>query len=150
MDGDALTAAHRSLPFGSEVRVANLDNGREVVVRINDRGPFSKGRIIDVSRAAAEKLGMIAAGVARVSVNPVRDAVASDGGRRERRSAAALALTAVPATIPATSEVPWIAGSSPLQRRVSSRLAPAMRSSRRPRRRGLQGESIVEEAAELS
>jgi rare lipoprotein A len=47
------------------------------VVRINDRGPFSKGRIIDVSRAAAEKLGMIGTGVARVSVNPVDDAVAS-------------------------------------------------------------------------
>jgi rare lipoprotein A len=78
MNGDALTAAHPSLPFGSKVKVANLDNGREVVVRINDRGPFSKGRIIDVSRAAAEKLGMIAAGVARVSVHPIADAVAND------------------------------------------------------------------------
>jgi rare lipoprotein A len=77
MDGEALTAAHPSLPFGSKVRVANLDNGRSVVVRINDRGPFSKGRIIDVSRAAAKQLGMIGAGVARVSVNPVDDAVAS-------------------------------------------------------------------------
>ena len=78
MDGEALTAAHPSLPFGSKVRVANLDNGRSVVVRINDRGPFSQGRIIDVSRAAAEKLGMLRAGVARVSVNPVDDEVASD------------------------------------------------------------------------
>jgi rare lipoprotein A len=77
MDGEALTAAHPSLPFGSKVTVANLDNGRSVVVRINDRGPFSKGRIIDVSRAAAEQLGMIGTGVARVSVNPVDDAVAS-------------------------------------------------------------------------
>ena len=77
MDGEALTAAHPSLPFGSKVTVANLDNGRSVVVRINDRGPFSKGRIIDVSRAAAKKLGMIGTGVARVSVNPVDDAVAS-------------------------------------------------------------------------
>ena len=78
MDGEALTAAHPSLPFGSKVRVANLDNGRSVVVRINDRGPFSKGRIIDVSRAAAEKLGMLGAGVARVSVNPVDDEIPSD------------------------------------------------------------------------
>jgi rare lipoprotein A len=78
MDGEALTAAHPSLPFGSKVMVANLDNGRSVVVRINDRGPFSKGRIIDVSRAAAEKLGMVGAGVARVSVNPVDAAIASD------------------------------------------------------------------------
>ena len=79
MDGEALTAAHPSLPFGSKVTVANLDNGRSVVVRINDRGPFSKGRIIDVSRAAAEQLGMIGTGVARVSVNPVDDAVARAG-----------------------------------------------------------------------
>jgi rare lipoprotein A len=78
MDGEALTAAHPSLPFGSKVRVANLDNGRSVVVRINDRGPFSQGRIIDVSRAAAAKLGMLGAGVARVSVDPVDDEVASD------------------------------------------------------------------------
>jgi rare lipoprotein A len=77
MDGEALTAAHPSLPFGSKVTVANLDNGRSVVVRINDRGPFSKGRIIDVSRAAAEELGMIGTGTARVSVNPVNDAVIS-------------------------------------------------------------------------
>ena len=77
MDGEALTAAHPSLPFGSRVRVANLDNGRSVVVRINDRGPFGNGRIIDVSRAAAEQLGMIGTGVARVSVNPVDNEVAS-------------------------------------------------------------------------
>ena len=78
MDGDDLTAAHRTLPFGSKVRVANLANGRSVVVRINDRGPFTEGRVIDVSRAAAEKLGMIRSGVARVSVTPVHAAVASD------------------------------------------------------------------------
>src|SRR5262245_14623535 len=77
MDSEALTAAHPSLPFGSKVAIANLDNGRSVVVRINDRGPFSKGRIIDVSRAAAEQLGMIGAGVARVSVSPVDDTLAS-------------------------------------------------------------------------
>jgi rare lipoprotein A len=75
MDGDALTAAHPTLPFGSKVRVANLDNGRSVVVRINDRGPFSKDRIIDVSRAAAAELGMIRAGVARVSVSLVEEEV---------------------------------------------------------------------------
>ena len=77
MDGDALTAAHRTLPFGSKVRVANLANGRSVIVRINDRGPFTKNRIIDVSRAAAEQLGMLRAGVARVSVTRVSDEVAS-------------------------------------------------------------------------
>ena len=61
-----LTAAHRTLRFGTRVRVTNLRNGRSVVVRINDRGPFVRGRIIDLSRAAAERIGMIRSGVARV------------------------------------------------------------------------------------
>jgi rare lipoprotein A len=59
MDGDALTAAHRTLPLGTKVLVENLGNGRAVGVRINDRGPAVKGRIIDVSRPAAESLGML-------------------------------------------------------------------------------------------
>ncbi|MFI8745388.1 septal ring lytic transglycosylase RlpA family protein [Pseudomonas sp. NPDC077186] len=67
-DQHALTAAHRSLPFGTRVRVTNLSNERSVVVRINDRGPFVRGRIIDVSRAAAERLGMLRAGVVPVRV----------------------------------------------------------------------------------
>lgn len=62
----ALTAAHRSLPFGTKVRVENLRNGRRVVVRINDRGPFVGGRVIDVTKAAAGKLGFVGAGTARV------------------------------------------------------------------------------------
>ena len=66
-----LTAAHRTLPFGTVVRVKNLNNGREVRVRINDRGPFKKGRIIDLSRAAAKKLNMIEAGVAPVRIKVV-------------------------------------------------------------------------------
>ena len=65
-DQHALTAAHRSLPFGTRVRVTNLDNGRQVVVRINDRGPYRRGRIIDLSRAAAAQLGMIEDGIAPV------------------------------------------------------------------------------------
>jgi rare lipoprotein A len=72
MDGDALTAAHRTLPLGSHVLVENLANGRSVVVRINDRGPVVKGRIIDVSRAAAESLGMLRAGVAKVRVSRLK------------------------------------------------------------------------------
>ncbi|HEY9096724.1 MAG TPA: septal ring lytic transglycosylase RlpA family protein [Hydrogenophaga sp.] len=67
-DMGELTAAHRSLPFGTKVRVRNLRNGKEVVVRINDRGPFKKGRVIDVSRAAAEALGMVGRGLARVEL----------------------------------------------------------------------------------
>jgi len=64
----AMTAAHRSFPFGTRVRVTNLKNGRSVVVRINDRGPYSKGRVIDLSEAAAEQLDMIEAGVVWVKV----------------------------------------------------------------------------------
>ena len=65
-DPGALTAAHRSLPFGTKVKVENLKNGRSVVVRINDRGPFVGGRVIDLTRAAARRLGFISSGIARV------------------------------------------------------------------------------------
>ena len=68
MNPDAMTAAHRSLPFGTRVRVTNLNNERSVVLRINDRGPFVRGRIIDVSRAAAVRLDMLHAGVVPVRV----------------------------------------------------------------------------------
>ena len=63
-----LTAAHRTLPFGSLVRVTNTSNGDSVVVRINDRGPFSHGRVIDVSHAAAREIGMHRSGTARVKL----------------------------------------------------------------------------------
>lgn len=65
---NALTAAHRSLPFGTKVRVTNVRNGRSVVVRINDRGPFTRGRIIDLSAAAARIVGVMQSGVAPVRV----------------------------------------------------------------------------------
>lgn len=65
---EEFTAAHRSLPFGTKVRVINLSNGSEVEVVITDRGPFIKGRIIDLSRAAAERIGMILQGVTQVRV----------------------------------------------------------------------------------
>jgi rare lipoprotein A len=63
----ALTAAHRTLPFGSRVRITNRSNGRSVVVTINDRGPFTRGRIIDVTPAAARTLGF--SGLASVTVD---------------------------------------------------------------------------------
>lgn len=63
-----MTAAHATLPFGTEVEVTNLSNGKTVRVRINDRGPFRNGRIIDLSRAAAEKLDMIKSGVTQVEI----------------------------------------------------------------------------------
>jgi rare lipoprotein A len=65
-DPSAMTAAHRTLPFGTKVKVENLKNGRTVVVRINDRGPFVGGRIIDLTKGAAHKLGFVSSGTAQV------------------------------------------------------------------------------------
>ena len=65
---NALTAAHRTLPFGTRVRVTNLNTGQQVVVRINDRGPYGHGRVIDLSTAAANQIGLRAAGVGRVAI----------------------------------------------------------------------------------
>lgn len=78
---NALTAAHRSLPFGTKVRVTNVRNGRSVVVRINDRGPFTRGRIIDLSAAAARIVGVMQSGVAPVRVEVL-------GSQRNQRAVA--------------------------------------------------------------
>ena len=67
-----LTAAHPNLPFDTRVRVTNLSNNQSVVVRVNDRGPYKKGRIIDVSYAAAKKIGLIGNGTAKVKVEVVK------------------------------------------------------------------------------
>ncbi len=67
-DMHAMTAAHRTLPFGTRVQVTVLNTGKSIILTINDRGPFIKGRVIDISRAAAKRLGMIGAGIARVRV----------------------------------------------------------------------------------
>ena len=67
-DKKAMTAAHRTLPFGTKVKVTNLSNDMSVVVRINDRGPHTKNRIIDVSGAAAERLGFLDSGTTRVRI----------------------------------------------------------------------------------
>lgn len=67
-DMEKMTAAHRTLPFGTRVHVTNLTNGKEVEVRINDRGPFVDNRIIDLSRAAAERIEMIGPGTAKVRI----------------------------------------------------------------------------------
>ncbi|NPU65568.1 septal ring lytic transglycosylase RlpA family protein [Bradyrhizobium sp. 83012] len=67
-----LTAAHRSLPFGTRLQVTNVKTGRSVVVRVNDRGPFVQGRVVDVSYSAAQALGMVNTGVAPVKVSVVR------------------------------------------------------------------------------
>ncbi len=72
-DKTKLTGAHRTLAFGTVVRVTNTANGKSVDVRINDRGPFKAGRVVDVSRAAAEKLGMIQAGVINCTVEVISE-----------------------------------------------------------------------------
>ena len=66
MNPSAMTAAHKSLPFGTRIKVVNKSNGKSVVVRINDRGPFIRGRIVDLSKAAAKSIGMIQSGHAKV------------------------------------------------------------------------------------
>src|SRR6202012_2201773 len=105
-----LTAAHRTLPLPVNVRVTNLDNGKSLVVRVNDRGPFAKGRIIDLSERAAELLGYKAKGTARVRVTFVRRADLQGGGaslprypppsRTPHRPAAATAAVPGPVLAP--------------------------------------------------
>jgi rare lipoprotein A len=73
-DPNGLTAAHRSLPLGTKLRVTNLSNGEDVIVRVNDRGPFAKSRLIDLSLGAARDIGMVRTGTARVTVEILRTA----------------------------------------------------------------------------
>ena len=65
-----MTAAHRTLPFGTRLKVTNLVNGKTAIVRVNDRGPYSHGRLIDLSQSAAEVLGFIDRGTTRVRIEP--------------------------------------------------------------------------------
>jgi len=71
-DMNGISAAHKTLPFGTIVKVVDLETGKSVVVRINDRGPFIEGRIIDLSKGAAEKLGIIDKGITRVGLRILR------------------------------------------------------------------------------
>lgn len=71
MNPAAMTAAHRTLPLGTKVKVTNQANGKSLVVRINDRGPFIKGRVLDLSKGAASRLGFISAGHTKVCITPV-------------------------------------------------------------------------------
>jgi len=71
-DTHELTAAHRTLPFGTRLRVTNVATGRSVTVRVNDRGPFVPGRVVDVSHSAAETLGIVGGGIAKVKLDVVQ------------------------------------------------------------------------------
>lgn len=84
LDDKALTAAHKSLPFGSKVRVTNLRNGKSVVVLINDRGPYHRGRIIDLNRFAAQRIGLTASGVAKVRIETVTEVAEAPGATQTR------------------------------------------------------------------
>ena len=97
-----LTAASRNLPIGSTVKVTNPDTGRSVKVRINDRGPFVHGRSLDLSKRAAEKIGITHKGVARVKVTPVDSHPVSGGQRRQRW----------PALLPSASRSPSLTSGS--------------------------------------
>jgi rare lipoprotein A len=125
-DMNALTAAHKTLPFGTILEVTNLENGRKSVVRVNDRGPFVAGRELDVSKAAAYELGMVSTGTARVSIRRIggsgSDSIAPADGTQVASATAATsapavsaapvvttapaATTTIPADAPASQEAP--------------------------------------------
>lgn len=86
---DSLTCAHRTLPFGTLLKVRNKKNGREVIVKVTDRGPFVKGRVVDLSFAAAKKIDMISAGVAHVEVEPVGNSLQRLQGAAGQKRASA-------------------------------------------------------------
>jgi rare lipoprotein A len=88
-DDRALTAAHRTLPIGSKVQVTNLTNGKSVVVMVNDRGPHIRRRLIDLSRAAAERIGFTHRGLARVKLQVIKNesAAGSDSGQKASTAA---------------------------------------------------------------
>lgn len=85
-DMNTLTAAHRTLPISSRVRVTNLANGKSVVVRINDRGPYHGNRVMDLSKAAAQELGFIRTGTAQVKIEPLTSADGKTIQQQNRRS----------------------------------------------------------------
>jgi rare lipoprotein A len=143
-DMHALTAAHKTLPLPGLVEVTNLANGRRVVLRINDRGPFVEGRIIDLSRAAADALDLRQAGVGRVRVRYLGRAPRLGGGQALTPAAAVAATPAPPAaaqpvptpasTLPVASGPVWVRGGAFLDRAQAERLAadfPGVASVRR-------------------
>jgi rare lipoprotein A len=123
MNPSEMTAAHRSLPFGTKVLVENLSNGHSVVVRINDRGPFIAGRIIDVSKAAASSLGMLGSGTARVKVS------ASGGGSPEIASAADNSVKVASASGSKSAKISSASAGKSLVKSDKRRVAGLMKSA---------------------
>ena len=129
-DMHALTAAHKTLPLPGLVEVTNLGNGRRIVVRVNDRGPFVEGRIIDLSRGSAEALGMLSAGVGQVRVRYLGRAPRTGGGTTLQYAEARPAPAPVPAPVVAQpqdaaygGEAWWIQAGAFSDRRAARRVA---------------------------
>jgi rare lipoprotein A len=124
MNPNELTAAHRSLPFGTKVLVENLANGRSVVVRINDRGPFIGGRIIDLSKAAAANIGMIDSGTAKVRVTTAGGSVIAALGEataKAKNGTASAAAAKVDVSPSKSPRVKAAAKKSPKARSVATK-----------------------------
>jgi rare lipoprotein A len=109
-DGTALTAAHKTLPMPVNVRVTNLENGKSLIVRVNDRGPYARGRIIDLSKRAAELLDVVETGTARVRVTYLGRADINGAPPQETPPAIANALPAAPAGKVATVALASVPG----------------------------------------
>ena len=142
MNPSALTAAHRSLPFGTKVRVENLSNGRSVVVRINDRGPFVGGRVIDLSKAAASHIGMVSSGTAKVKISAAGGTKPTTEDAAERvasgKELAAKAAASEPADENSAPPVKVVEAAAPraaskksASRRASAKTAAASKSRAR-------------------
>lgn len=99
-DMNKVSAAHKTLPLHTWVEVKNLDNNKVMTVRINDRGPFIRGRIIDLSRGAAQELGMLNAGLARVRIRAITGKQAERLAEAERQRGSATAMAALPPAAP--------------------------------------------------
>lgn len=121
-DMHAMTAAHKTLPLPALVEVTNLETGQALILRVNDRGPFVDGRIIDLSRAAANELGLLNRGVGRVRVRYMGRAPRLDGGPVRYASTAAPAPAAAPVSraVPYTSLPPAVATSTTVARPYAS------------------------------
>jgi rare lipoprotein A len=124
-DENALTAAHRTLPMPSIVRVTNLDNGRSLVVRINDRGPFAHGRIIDMSRRGAQLLGFLRKGTAKVRVEILQ-------AESQQEKAAALGEDYLPAPDPSLPRAPAPSAAPSGSVQVATLTAPAGAKTAKP------------------
>ena len=103
-DMNKISAAHKTLPLHTWVEVRNLDNNKVMTVRVNDRGPFVKGRVIDLSRAAAQELGMLNAGLARVRIRAITGARAKQLAEAERQGNSISVIAAAPAAAPSAGE----------------------------------------------